>query len=115
MKVQEVINKMKSENLIDERVLIVYATKKGILGGAVGAAMDISILSVYKDTLYVHRASMDNSYNEQLAAYQLSDLKIVKSKAGFFGGDFIFEYEGKKEHYSLPSKSGKFAEFFANK
>ena len=115
MKVQEVITKMKSENLIDDRELLVYATKKGILGGAAGAAMNLAILSVYKDTLYVHRAAMDNSYHEQLAAYQLSDLKIVKSKAGFFGGDFVFEYEGKKEHYSLPSKSEKFAEFFASK
>lgn len=115
MKVQEVITKMKSNKLLDDRELLVYATKKGILGGAVGAAMNLVILSVYEDTLYVHRAAIDNSYNEQLVVYKLSDLKIIKSKAGFFGGDFVFEYEGKKEHYTLPSKSGKFAEFFANK
>lgn len=115
MKVQEVITKMKSENLLDDRELLVYATKKGILGGAVGAAMNLAILSVYNDTLYIHRAAIDNSYNEQLAVYELSDLKIIKSKAGFFGGDFVFEYEGKKEHYTLPSKSEKFAEFFASK
>lgn len=115
MKVQEVIIKMKSESLLDDRELLVYATKKDILGGAVGAAMNLAILSVYNDILYIHHAAIDNSYNELLGAYELSDIKIIQSKAGFFGGDFIFEYEGKKEHYTLPSRSENFAKFFANK
>lgn len=80
---------MKSENLLDDRELLVYASKKGILGGAVGAAMNLAILSVYNNTLYIHRAAIDNSYNEKLGAYELSNMKIIKSKAGFLGGDFI--------------------------
>ena len=111
MKVREVIDKMKTEKLLDDRELLVYATKQGGIDDVVGTSINIAALSIYNDTLYIHRAALDNSYRELLGVYELSDIKIIKSQAGFFCGDFIFEYEDKQEHYTLPSKSEKFSEF----
>ena len=115
MKIQEVIEQMKSENLLDDREMLVYATRQGTIGEVLSGEIHVVVLSVHNDTLYMHRATLNNSYKELIRQYRLSDIKIIKSKAGFFGGDFIFEYEGKQEQYILPSRSERFAEFFANK
>ena len=45
----------------------------------------------------------------------LSNMKILKTKAGLFGGSFIFEYAGKKYNYQLPSRANKFVDFFVKK
>lgn len=113
MKVQEVITKMKSEKLLDDREIYAYASRKGIVGGAVGAVARAVILSVYETTLYIHRAAVDNSYKECLGTYDISNIKLKKVKSGLFGGKFVFEYEGKKYSYELPSGTKAFAKFFA--
>ena len=38
---------MKTANLIDDREIYVYATKKSLLGGAAGAIAGLSILGVW--------------------------------------------------------------------
>ena len=124
MKVQEVMNKMKAEKLLDDREICVYATKNGAVaggviggavGGAIGAVMGAVILSVYDNTLYVHKAAMDNTYKECLATFYIPNMEILKAKAGLFGGKFVFKYEGKKYKFDLPSRAGKFAKFFVNR
>ncbi len=115
MKVQEVVNKMKAENLVDNREIYVYATKKSLLAGAAGAVAGLCILSVYENTLYMHKANLDNTYGECLQKFAVSNMKVLKSKAGLFGGEFAFEYEGKKYKFKLPSKANNFANFFVAK
>ena len=115
MKVQDVVNKMKTEKLLDEREVYVYAVKKGLLGGAAGAVANGVILSVYDDTLYIHKAALDNTYKECLEKIAIPAIKVIKAKAGLFSGSFTFEYEGKKYNYQLPSRANKFANFFAGK
>lgn len=115
MKVQDVVNQMKAAKLLDEREIYAYASKKSVLGGAIGAIAGAVILSVCENTLYVHKAAMDNSYKKCLGTYDISNIKIIKSKSGLLGGNFIFKYEGKKYKYTLPSKTQKFANFFVGK
>ena len=115
MKVKEVVNKMKAENLVDNREIYVYASKKSLLGGAAGAVAGLCILSVYENTLYMHKANLDNSYGECVQKFVVSNMKVLKAKAGLFGGQFVFEYEGMKYRFQLPSKANNFANFFAAK
>ena len=115
MKVQDVVNKMKTENLVDNREIYVYATKKSLLGGAAGAMAGLCILSVYENTLYMHKANLDNSYGDCIGKFDVANMKIVKAKAGLFGGEFAFEYEGQKYKYKLPSKANGFVKFFEGK
>ena len=114
MKVQDVVNKMKTEKLVDDREIYVYATKKSLLGGVAGAIANLMILSVYENVLYIHKANMDNSCGELIERINVSDMKILKAKAGVFGGNFVFEYDGKKYSYKLPARAKKFADFFMN-
>ena len=114
MKVQDVVIKLKGEQFLDDREIYVYASKKnGLIGGAVGAIMGLSLLSVYEDTLYIHKALIDNDYGDMVGAFSIPDMVIKKSKSGLMGGNFVFVYEGKKYKYSLPSRTGEFAKFFA--
>ena len=55
---------MKTANLIDDREIYVYATKKSLLGGAAGAIAGLSILGVYENYLFIHKANIDNSRGE---------------------------------------------------
>ena len=120
MKVQEVKAKMQQEKLLDDREIWVYATKKsasigalgGAVGGAIGAAMGAVILSVYDNTFYIHKAAMDNSYKECLGTFNISEMEIVKAKAGLFGGKFVFKCNGNAYKFDLPSRANKFVEFF---
>lgn len=50
MKVREVIDKMKTEKLLDDRELLVYATKLGGIDDVVGTSINIAALSIYNDT-----------------------------------------------------------------
>ena len=115
MKVQDAINKMKTKNLIDDREIYVYASKKSLLGGAAGAIAGLTILSVYECFLYIHKANVDNSRGEFIEKISIADMRLLKAKAGLFGGSFIFEHNGKKYNYQLPSRANKFVEFFIKK
>lgn len=112
MKVQDVVNKMKIEKLVDDREIYVYAAKNSLVGGAVGAMAGACILSVYENTLYVHKAKLDNSCGECVHRFDIEYMKVLKAKAGLFGGKFIFEYDGKKYSYHLPSRANQFVDFF---
>lgn len=114
MKVQDVVIKLKEEQLLDDREIYAYASKKnGLIGGAAGAIMGLSLLSVYEDTLYIHKALLDNDHGELVGAFSIQNMVIKKSKSGLLGGNFVFVYEGKKYKYSLPARTGEFANFFA--
>ena len=67
------------------------------------------LLSVYRNVLYIHKANIDNSYGEQLAKFDIPDMKNIRGKAG---GKFSFNYEGQEYKFKLPSKAGKFVDFF---
>ena len=95
-----------------DREIYVYATKKSLLGGAAGAIAGLTILSVYENFLYLYKANIDNSRGALIERISVSDMKILKAKAGLFGGSFIFEYVGKKYNYHLPSRANKFVDYF---
>ena len=70
------------------------------------------MLSVYRNVLYIHKANIDNSYGEQLAKFDIPDMKNIRGKAGMFGGKFSFNYDGKEYKFKLPAKAEKFVDFF---
>lgn len=39
-------------------------------------------------------------------------MKNIQGKAGLFGGKFSFKYEGQEYKFKLPSKAGKYVDFF---
>ena len=42
----------------------------------------------------------------------IPNMKNIQGKAGLFGGKFSFNYEGQEYKFKLPSKAGKFVDFF---
>ena len=70
------------------------------------------LLCIYEDVLYIYRANIDNSYGERLAKIYIPNMKNIQGKAGLFGGKFSFKYEGQEYKFKLPSKAGKFVDFF---
>ena len=62
--------------------------------------------------LYIHHANIDNSYDERWAKIYIPNMKNIQGKAGLFGGKFSFKYEGQEYKFKLPSKAGKFVDFF---
>ena len=61
---------------------------------------------------YIHHANIDNSYDERWAKIYIPNMKNIQGKAGLFGGKFSFNYEGQEYKFKLPSKAGKFVDFF---
>ena len=126
MKVQDMLSRMKAENILDDREIYVYATREenenillagalgGAVAGAVGALEGMSLLTVCDNYLYIHKAKLRNDYGECLGEYYIPDMKIKKSKIGILGGSFIFVYEGNKYKYSIPLKGKDFVRFFSN-
>lgn len=114
MKVEQVVEQMKQNNLLDEQEVYVYASIQGILGSITGKVQEVVILSVYGKLLYIHRAKMDNTYGDQLAVISIPDMSKIQGKAGLFGGKFSFEYKGRTYRLKLPSKANKFVEYFTD-
>ena len=112
MKIEQIINCLKKENLLDENEIYVYASLKNIIGGAIGSIRGLVLLSINENILYIHHANIDNSYDERLAKIYISNMKNIQGKAGLFGGKFSFKYEGQEYKFKLPSKAGKFVDFF---
>lgn len=89
MKIEQVTNCLKKENLLDENEIYVYASAKNIIGGAVGSIKGLVLLSINKNILYIHHANIDNSYDERLAKIYIPNMKNLQGKAGLFGGKFF--------------------------
>ena len=70
------------------------------------------MLSIDENILYIHRANIDNSYDERLAKIYIPNMKNIQGKAGIFGGKFSFNYDGKEYKFKLPAKAEKFVDFF---
>ena len=103
---------LQKNNFLDENNIYIYASKKYLLEGICGRIKGLVLLSICKDTLYVHHANIDNSYGEQLAKIHIPDMKNIRGKAGMFGGKFSFNYDGKEYKFKLPAKAEKFVDFF---
>lgn len=107
-----VVSLLKKENLLDENEIYVHASAKNIIGGAIGSIRGLVLLSVNENILYIHHANIDNSYDERLAKIYIPNMKNIQGKAELFGGKFSFNYEGQEYKFKLPSKAGKFVDFF---
>lgn len=112
MEVKLVVSLLKKENLLDENEIYVYASLKNIIGGAIGSIKGLVLLSIDENILYIHRANIDNSYDERLAKIYIPNMKNIQGKAGIFGGKFSFNYDGKEYKFKLPAKAEKFVDFF---
>lgn len=112
MKVDIVLEKLQKNEFLDKRNIYIYASLKSILGGIMGSISGLVLLCVYEKFLYIHRANIDNIYGEQLAKIYIPNMKNIQGKAGLFGGKFSFNYEGQEYKFKLPSKAGKFVDFF---
>ena len=92
--------------------IYIYTSLKNILGGIMGTISGLVLLCVYEKFLYIHHANIDNSYDERLAKIYIPNMKNTQGKAGLFSGKFSFNYEGQEYKFKLPSKAGKFVDFF---
>ena len=95
MKIEQIINCLKKENLLDENEIYVYASLKNIIGGAIGSIRGLVLLSINENILYIHHANIDNSYDERLAKIYIPNMKNIQGKAGLFGGKFFKIMKGK--------------------
>mgnify|MGYP003239312127 CR=1 FL=1 len=102
MKVDIVLEKLQKKEFLDKRNIYIYASLKSILGGIMGSISGLVLLCVYEKFLY----------GEQLAKIYIPNMKNIQGKAGLFGGKFSFNYEGQEYKFKLPSKAGKFVDFF---
>ena len=112
MEVKLVVSLLKKENLLDKKEIYVYGSAKNIIGGAIGSIRGLVLLSINENILYIHHANINNSYDERLAKIYIPNMKNIQGKAGLFGGKFSFNYEGQEYKFKLPSKAGKFVDFF---
>lgn len=112
MRLEQVENQLCENNLLDKQKIYIYASLIGGAGALIGRTKGLMLLSVCEDTLYIHRANIDNSYGEQFAKISISKMQDVKGKAGLFGGKLSFNADGRKYNFKLPSKAGKFVDFF---
>lgn len=112
MEVKLVVSLLKKENLLDENEIYVYGSAKNIIGGTIGSIRGLVLLSINENILYIHHANINNSYDERLAKIYIPNMKNIQGKAGLFGGKFSFNYEGQEYKFKLPSKAGKFVDFF---
>ena len=112
MNLEKIEKQLYSDKFLDEKNNYIYASLSNKIGGLIGSVKGLVLLSVYEDILYIHRANIDNSYGKQLAKIYIPNMKNIQGKAGLFGGKFSFKYEGQENKFKLPSKAGKFVDFF---
>lgn len=112
MNLEKIEKQLYSDKFLDEKNNYIYASLSNKIGGLIGSVKGLVLLSVYEDILYIHRANIDNSYGKQLAKIYIPNMKNIQGKAGLFGGKFSFKYEGQEYKFKLPSKTGKFVDFF---
>ena len=112
MNLEKMEKQLYSDKFLDEKNNYIYASLSNKIGGLIGSVKGLVLLSVYEDILYIHRANIDNSYGERLAKIYIPNMKNIQGKAGLFGGKFSFNYEGQEYKFKLPSKAGKFVDFF---
>lgn len=115
MRLEQVENQLCENKLLDNQKIYIYASLTGGNGGLIGSVKGLVLLSVCENTLYIHRANIDNSYGERLAEISIEKMQNVKGKTGLFGGKLSFEAEGKKYNFKLPSRATKFVDFFINR
>ncbi len=112
MNLEKIEKQLYSDKFLDEKNNYIYASLSNKIGGLIGSVKGLVLLSVYEDILYIHRANIDNSYGKQLAKIYIPNMKNIQGKARLFGGKFSFKYEGQEYKFKLPSKAGKFVDFF---
>ena len=112
MNLEKIEKQLYSDKFLDEKNNYIYASLSNKIGGLIGSVKGLVLLSVYEDILYIHRANIDNSYGERLAKIYIPNMKNIQRKAGLFCGKFSFNYEGQEYKFKLPSKAGKFVDFF---
>lgn len=99
----KIIDKLKENKFVDQRELWSAGMLKRLIGGAVGAALNMRYISVFEDTLYI----LKNEKKEIVVEYALKKEEIINitSKAGFLFLEVILTIETSNftEKYTISS------------
>ncbi len=109
MKVQQAVAQMHAQGLLDEREIYAYAQADSAIGGALGAMMNIVLITVNGNRISVFKGNIDNTWGQQLISADKSELSDLKIKNVFFGMQkkFSFALNGQRFCYVLTGASSK--------
>lgn len=93
-KYEQTLTKAKSENLIDERKVMVFSTAKTLPNGEYG----LCLLCVNGNTLGIYDTDFNQNIGEMLYKITLSRISNIKNSSFIFNRYLKFEYEGCKYH-----------------
>ncbi|MBS5021901.1 MAG: hypothetical protein KH054_01960 [Firmicutes bacterium] len=85
MKIEEVKEKLRAQGYLDEREICGYAQFPSIIGGAIGAAANLILLSLHGEMLTAFRGKMNNDYKEIVFSVPVAEITDVVVKNGLFG------------------------------
>ena len=85
MKIEEVKEKIRAQGYLDEREICGYAQFPSIIGGAIGAAANLILLSLHGEMLTAFRGKMNNDYKEIVFSVPVAEITDVVVKNGLFG------------------------------
>jgi hypothetical protein len=85
MKIEEVKEKLRAQGYLDEREICGYAQFPSIIGGAIGAATNLILLSLYGEMLTAFRSKINNDYKEIVFSVPVAEITDVVVKNGLFG------------------------------
>ncbi len=114
MKVPQVIEQLKANQLLDEREIFRYCSSPNLIDLSDPSSKGLVLLSVYEKSLFILEAHLDNTYGKCFAKIEIDKMFPIQGKAGLFKGELTFVCEGNKYDFNLPAKSKKFVEFFTN-
>ena len=114
MKVPQVLQLLKENQLLDEREIYRYASSPNLVDLSDPHSKGLVLLSVCRQTLYILEAHLDNTYGKCYAKIDIEKMFPIQAKATLFKGELSFVSEGNKYFFTLPAKSKKFVEFFMN-
>lgn len=109
MKLQDAVALMHQQGLIDEKEIYGYAQFDSVIGGAVGAAMNLALMTVNGNNLKIFRANIDNSWSTMVLSADKSELLDLKLKKIMFGLQkrVTFTCQGKTYSMLLPAGNAK--------
>lgn len=96
MKIEQVTNCLKKENLLDENEIYVYASAKNIIGGAVGSIKGLVLLSINKNKIKCKRSPNTVKRTAFSICYYM---KYMAEKEMELTEVYQLDYEKQTEHF----------------
>ena len=96
MKVPQVIEQLKANQLLDEREIFRYCSSPNLIDLSDPSSKGLVLLSVYEKSLFILEAHLDNTYGKCFAKIEIDKMFPIQGKAGLFKGELTFVCEGNK-------------------